>query len=625
MSIRPLSTNQINTLNEIIENKGWNRKGAPENYFRYTIKKNKLFIFTIKFPLALPLKLNIPIELANFKISLALQLWNLNQTDLDIISYFLKKLRDFALQVSMEHDFNLKGKENKLVDLLNLFIPEQIKNENERSWLNRIRISLMNKRDKIKKLSTEEMEKIVKSLKELGLDPSFDVPWELKKGIPKLRVPETLFFSNDEEFDEFFILEKGYLSYFKDIKFKKIYARTFFESYMPSILNTLFQKDSEFNLTKPLENWVKFSRLLLNSVLNIIQEGNFNTNYFIEFRPEKELGLENFDDNNFPLTALTYESHVAKDLYDIHNDLLNRPPEHFEVLNSLKSYTLAEEMIKNYQFEEATNLLNESLKIFNKYQQKKVVVAILLKLTKVALTLNRTSLAVNYLKNALNVSKTGEIPLKFIIQIHFQLGKIYFNEKDLESSLKHFNIIGNFLENESVDFDKKIQYLGISYIYLGLIQSSNERLAKAIELFKKAFELSNKSKKVKLLYHLLRARYYKSKGNLSQAKKLLKMSVKNIDFDSIQKKYQNILIDLLLELAEYYIHHRKDSKKAMYFLNKVDKLTKIKTIPGLKKSIRWNLLMTDYYKFLENDSKKVSYYLKQSRILDSQLKKIGVQ
>ena len=625
MSIRPLSTNQLNTLNKIIEKKGWNRKGNTENYFRYTIKKNKLFIFTIKFPLLLPLRLNIPIELADFKVSLAFKLWNLTQKDLDIISYFLKKLRDFALQVSMDHDFSLEGKENRLVELLNLFIPDLIKDENERSWLNRIRISLMNKREKIEEFSKEQLDLIIDSFKDVGLKPSFETPWELKKGIPKFRVPETLLFSNDEKYDDFFILEKGYFTYFKDIQFNKIYARTFFESYMPYILNTLYQKDSDFDLADITKNWIKFSRLLLNSVLQIIQEGNFNTNYFISFRPETELSLENFEKNNFPLSALTYEAHTAKDLYEIHNDLLNRPPTHFEVLNSLSSYTLAEEMINNYQFEEATNLLNESLKVFNRYQQKKVVVAILMKLSEVALTLDRITLAINYLKNALNVSKTGEIPLKYIIKIHFRLGKIYFNNKDLKTSLKHFNIIFNFLENEDAAFDNKTELLGISYIYLGLIYSSREEHSKAIDFFKKAFELSSQSIKVKLLYHLLRARYYKRKGNLSQAKKLLKMSIKNLDFDSIEKQYKNLLIDLLLELAEYYIHHRKDSKKAMYFLKKIDKLTRIKTIPGLKKSIQWNLLMTDYYKFLEKDSKKVTYYLKQSRTLKSQLNKIGVK
>jgi tetratricopeptide (TPR) repeat protein len=248
-----------------------------------------------------------------------------------------------------------------------------------------------------------------------------------------------------------------------------------------------------------------------------------------------------------------------------------------------------------------------------------------MKLSEVALILNRATLAINYLKNALNVSKTGEIPLKYIIKIHFRLGKIYFNNQDVKTSLKHFNIIFNFLENEDAAFDNKTELLGISYIYLGLIYSSREEHSKAMDFFKKAFELSSQSIKVKLLYHLLRARYYKRKGNLSQAKKLLKMSIKNIDFDSIENQYKNILIDLLLELAEYYIHHRKDSKKAMYFLKKIDKLTRIKTIPGLKKSIQWNLLMTDYYKFLEKDSKKVTYYLKQSRTLKSQLNKIGVK
>ncbi|GAH54443.1 unnamed protein product, partial [marine sediment metagenome] len=80
-------------------------------------------------------------------------------------------------------------------------------------------------------------------------------------------------------------------------------------------------------------------------------------------------------------------------------------------------YTEAEELIKNYSFDEATKLLNESLKVFNKNQQKKVVVAILLKLRKIAAILNNEDLERNYLESALGVAKSGEVPIDYIIKI----------------------------------------------------------------------------------------------------------------------------------------------------------------------------------------------------------------
>ncbi|GAG63265.1 unnamed protein product, partial [marine sediment metagenome] len=87
----------------------------------------------------------------------------------------------------------------------------------------------------------------------------------------------------------------------------------------------------------------------------------------------------------------------------IHNDLFNTPPTNFEVIKSINSYIDAEDLIKNYRFDEATQLLNNSLKIFNKNRQKKVVVSILLKLREIATLLNQEDIAVNYLRSALGV------------------------------------------------------------------------------------------------------------------------------------------------------------------------------------------------------------------------------
>ena len=58
MSIRPFSSSELNNLKEVIERNGWKLDGTIENYFRYSVKKDKLILFTIKFPVSLPLRLN---------------------------------------------------------------------------------------------------------------------------------------------------------------------------------------------------------------------------------------------------------------------------------------------------------------------------------------------------------------------------------------------------------------------------------------------------------------------------------------------------------------------------------------------------------------------------------------
>ena len=627
MSLRPFSSGELENLKDAIEKNGFKIDGSIENYFRYSVKKDKLILLTIKFPVSLPLRLNFPLEIVSFRISLAFKLWDLNQNTNKVIIFILKMLRDLALQISLEHNFPIKGKEVLLLELLNKIIPETITDENDSRWLNRIRISLMNKRDEFENYDKVYVNKIVSILDKVRLKPTFKLPWELTEGVPKLRTSETLFFSNDEPFDEFFILERGYFTFFKDLEYDKFYIRSSFDSYTPYIVSSLFD-DAEFRLETYVENWIKFSRMLMNSIIEIINLAKINQNDFVKFNPKIELDSNDFESgmNNFPFSALHYESTLAKgELYQIHNDLFNSPPTNFEVLKSIYSYIDAEFLAKNYRFDEATQLLNNSLKIFNKNRQKKVVVSILLKLRAIATSLNQEEIAINYLRSALGVAKSGEVPIEYIIKIHYHLGKWLYKKEEYDKAIEHFNIIVNFLENEESSMNKE-EFLGMAYLYTGLIHLEQNKLADAKMDFRKSYQLGNSSIKVKLNYHLMRAKNYKSKGNLSQAQKLLRTGIDSVGINFDDKESVPILYDLVLELAEFYIHHRVDSKKALYLMKNIEKKLSLnlKEIPGIRRAIRWNLLMCDYYDIIAKDSNNSTHYYKQSQVLINQLKKIGV-
>ncbi|MHA1467938.1 MAG: tetratricopeptide repeat protein, partial [Promethearchaeota archaeon] len=313
------------------------------------------------------------------------------------------------------------------------------------------------------------------------------------------------------------------------------------------------------------------------------------------------------------------------ELYSIHNDLFNTPPTNFEVIKSINSYINAEALIKNYRFDEATQLLNESLKIFNKNRQKKVVVSILLKLREIATLLNQEDIAVNYLRSALGVAKSGEVPIDYIIKIHYFLGEWLLKREEHDKAMEHFSIIVKFLENEELSINKG-EFLGMAYLYIALIHLEQSKLADVKMDFRKALQIGNNSLKVKLNYHLMRAKNYKSKGNLSQAQKLLKAGINSVGINFEDKEFAPILHDMVLELAEFYIHHRVDSKKALYLMKNLEKKLSLnlKEISGIRRAIRWNLLMCDYYDILAKDSDSSTHYYRQSQVLINQLKKIGV-
>ncbi|MHA1150061.1 MAG: tetratricopeptide repeat protein [Promethearchaeota archaeon] len=630
MSITPLSLNEIVALKKIFKKNNWSIKGLIENYFRFSIKKNKLLILSLKFPVTLPVRLNIPFEIGTFRISIAFKFWNVTENFNNFLVQLIFLLKNLASQVSIEHNFPIKEKKNQFLQILNAILPDLIKDENERAWLNRIRISLMNKREQFQNFDSALIKDLVKTLNSSGLKASFEQPWELKKGLPKMRTSETLFFSNNEPFDEFFIIEKGYYSYFKDLEYNKFYIRSFFETYTPYILYGLFGNNPDFNYMEYIENWIKFARLILNSILEILIKLNPNQNDFIQFNPQRELdsNLNNFEEgeNNFPFSALHYESQIAKELYPLHNNLFNIPPEDFEVIEYIHRYTEAEDLIKNYRFNDATIILNESLKVFNKHRQKKIVVSILLLLRKIASLLNQKTISINYLKTALGVAKSGEIPIEYIINIHYKLGRTYYQLKEFENARNHFSILIKFLENQEHKLTGK-NYLAMGYLYMGLIEYERNKVSESRSFFKKALQLTENSPKVKLSFHLLRAIQFKSRGNVSQAYKFIKTGLENINLDEIEgytEDIKNIIIDMYLEGSEFFIHQRKDIRRATNFLSNVSNFITVKTIPGLQRSIRWNLLMSDFFNFLVKNRDKYTMYLKKAQKLKGRLREIGV-
>ena len=257
-----------------------------------------------------------------------------------------------------------------------------------------------------------------------------------------------------------------------------------------------------------------------------------------------------------------------------------------------------------------------------------MVVSILLQLRKISSLLNQKEIALNYLKSALGVAKSGDVPIEYILRIHYNLGKTYYLLKEHDNSLNHFIILKNFLENQEVSIENKNEFLGMTYLWVGMLYSEKNNINESKKHLKKTLQFANdQNLKVKLKLSLFRSRYYKAIGNLSQFQKLLKIGLDaaGTDFEQVDAKFHNTLIDLILELAEFYIHFRKDSKKAIYLLEAIKEYLNIKEIPGMYRTIRWNLLMADFHKFLINNPEKYRYFLSQSRSLKQKLQSFGIR
>jgi len=142
--------------------------------------------------------------------------------------------------------------------------------------------------------------------------------------------------------------------------------------------------------------------------------------------------------------------------------------------------------------------------------------------------------------------------------------------------------------------------------------------------FKNAFLIGDNNLKVKLKYFLQRAIFYKIRGNLTLTQKFLKAGFDTVGLNFENKKILKVLTDLMLELSEFYIHHKKDARRAYYLLKNLENQIFLKEISNMKRGIRWNLLMVDFYNTFEENREKSQFYLKQSQKLRNQLQMIGI-
>jgi hypothetical protein len=129
---------------------------------------------------------------------------------------------------------------------------------------------------------------------------------------------------------------------------------------------------------------------------------------------------------------------------------------------------------------------------------------------------------------------------------------------------------------------------------------------------------------VKIKYFLLRGKFYKNRGNSTLTHKFLKAGLDAADSNFENEEVLKDLIDIILELSEFYIHYKSDERKAYNLLKNIEKHIRLKKISNMKRAMRWNLLMSDYYITFPVERKKSQFYLKQSHKIKKQLQTIGV-
>ena len=438
--MRPFSFQDKNSISDLLEGMGYRKELTPVNFNRYSIVNDQIVAMTIKKPISIGVKLNIPFEVCSFNYSYYCKPRIIGNSSLEVINFIATNLLHISDNLIFEHSLPIESKKREFVQLLNNFMPESFTGMSERQWLTRVRVSILNNYKKLfQDIEPVFYKELIKTLHTVGLDPTWELPPSLKDGIPKSKRGMILILSNPDG-NEYCIIEKGFLTFIRDYEQNNIRLRCFFESYTPLLLESTF-KDEERVLVKDLIlSWIRFIRMSFNPLVNVLDSEYIKSSEFYNITLDK-LFENDLIDCAIPIPALTREK-LSKDLLIMpKSDLLSKPPISFDEVGAIAMYDEALKFLGNGKIQMAVQILTKLLITFNKYRQRIGVLKVLFKLAEIGSSLRKYQDSLGYLKNALEICKSGDISMELIIQTHEKIGNIYLKTKNYANAENHFKII----------------------------------------------------------------------------------------------------------------------------------------------------------------------------------------
>ncbi|MHA1339744.1 MAG: tetratricopeptide repeat protein [Promethearchaeota archaeon] len=613
--MQPFSYSEKNSINSLLEDLGFRMKLKPQNNLRYTIIKDRYIALTSKYPIGIGLRLNIPFEVISFYNSFLIVPRMINSANLEMINFLATNLKYISENLKLEHIFPIEEKKGELLNLLNKFMPEYFEGDNDRQWLTRIRISYLNKNELFKDISNEFYDELSKALKSIGLEPSWDLPISLSNGIPKLKKDLVLFYKNPTE-NEYLIIEPGFITFLRDFEQNHIILRTFFETYTPLLLHKVFGDVEGFSTFDIILNWIKFSRMCLNPHINVL-----NSEYIIPnelYRINLKLlfnSVKDISEIAFPIPILAREKLDKEELYIPKKGIIYNPPSTFNELKALELYQNADELAEKGEYSRASAVFADVLKIFNRYRQRVGTVKVLQKLASIASSIRKYNESINYLNQAIEISKTGKVPIEVIMSIHEQLGNVYILDKQLTKALNQFKIIGSFLKaHDPNKFHRSIQIVRLKMAKI-LIELGEFKDANLI--FKNVAKEIEKYPDILAVFYLEKGRYFIKRENISTAIQTLKKGA------VIENAKKNTLAQIFFELGKLYIYERKIGSKAQEYLLAAEKLLSDTKVSDLLFKIKIYEVLADAFNKTK-DYEESRYYVERAQKIRKLLQLKGI-
>ena len=599
------SKNQFTSIKQMLKKEGYRPREEVDCLYRYSIpiEPESTFILGAKIPIRVPNESHANVELVSFFISISLRPRWMDQSFEDSIRYIAVALRDMVETMQenepYSYEFNLEPYHTKISQLIrHYYSPNdqspQSDPPTESSMNALLRHNVFQNQNTFDECNLVLSKDILDVYQDFHLHPSDNLPAELSKGFPRNRRNYVVLFRREDP-DEYLIEEPGSITYCRDYVHNNVWIRTGLESHTLNLWYQAFE-DQSFKLNYLFYDWIIYCRGLTKKIMPLLENGPlfnpldikvFSYVQFLKLYASKMRLPALF------LPQLVYENtltseHQIRDFF-----LFESIPCSLEETSTIDHYAQAKILIGKGNYSKAEEKLKAILHRLKKFHHILGEVAVLFKLAKIARIKKSHILSIAYLEEALDLARSGKIPLSDILHIHIEL--IYshtMNANSLKAN-EHKEIILTFLKDQPSN-DKTDKLFLRYFLDMTKLAMQENEFDEANLLFREILKRMEKQPDYEFLYYFERSKYYAGIDNDSKQFQALQ---KAVVITAGPKEKQ---IEALFDLGLFYLYKKKDPLKAIRYVSDAESLIIDVDLAGLQLKLKCCEVLADAYRASNN-------------------------
>jgi tetratricopeptide repeat protein len=619
-----IQADEYRNIKRILEDEGYFSKNNFDLQLRYGLLKEPelTLIFGFKIPINIPILRKPPIELVTFHVSMGIRPRRADQNFETTVRQIAVSLKEMILKLELyAHDFNFDRYKDQILTQIEKYYPNQEDSakktfNNENMLYSYVRDKILRDNSDVKLNNSLISQDVLDIAKDFHLRPTDELPPELSQGLSRARKNLVVFMKHENP-NEFLIEEPGSFTYWRDYHHNGVWIRTAVECHTANIWYQAF-RDQKFRMNYLFYDWLVYCRGLVHPIIDLIDTPQFNNQSLKSFS-EIAFLQENLDKKEIPglfLPRLAFESRNEVENHQRETNLFESPPSSLEEMSTINDYSQANFLIRKENYPAAQKLLYNAKIKLQKFHHLKGQIKIIFRLYELAKLQKRYEDSIKILEEAIELAKTGKIPIPDIVNIHLSLIYSYAMGGNKDMSEKHLGILLKFLRLLPTD-DKSDNLLLKSHLKMAILRMDQEKFSLANEHFKYIHSNYNKNPIYEFLYYYWRAHFYRLTKKESKQQLSLEKAI------SIKEGPIKEIILAHFELGKYFLYTKNEPEKSIDYILETDKMINTVDIASMRIKVKCYEMLADAYRGLEN-SEEAQRAVEESEKLRERLDRLSI-